>query len=150
MSNLKTSLKVALQMLTLLAQSEHRPLAVRELSSALHQSEKYLEQLLLPLRRARLVQSTRGPHGGYQLARTPERISLLDVLELMQGPLTFCDCASRQCGECVNPALWQTLEACIDTSIASVTLADVIAGRPISIPNKVALSPAWVKDGLGI
>ncbi len=150
MSNLKTSLKVGLQMLALLARSGHRPLAVRELSAELDQSEKYLEQLLLPLRRARMVTSTRGPHGGYQLARTPEQISLLEVLELMQGPLTFCDCTNRHCGECVNPALWQTLESCIDTSIARVTLADVIAGRPMSLPNQVVLSPTWVRDGLGI
>ncbi|PSR20572.1 MAG: Rrf2 family transcriptional regulator [Sulfobacillus acidophilus] len=150
MSNLKTSLKVGLQMLSLLASSGHRPLAVRELSAELNQSEKYLEQLLLPLRRARIVVSTRGPHGGYQLARAPEQISLLEILELMQGPLTFCDCTNRQCGECVNPALWQTLEACIDKSIASVSLADVIAGRPMSVPDHVVLSPVWVRDGLGI
>lgn len=150
MSNLKTSLKIGLQILELLAKSGGRPIPVRELSAELDQSEKYLEQLLLPLRRSRLVKSTRGPHGGYQLARSAEHIILLEVMELMQGPLTFCDCANRDCRECVSPAIWQALEACIETSTAAVTLADVMASRPPRVPKRVQLSPSWVEDGLGI
>ncbi len=150
MSNLKTSMKIGLQILDRLARSENRPVPVRELSIELSQSEKYLEQLLLPLRRARLVISSRGPHGGYRLARDAAQITLWEVLVLMQGPLVFCDCPTRQCGECVSPAMWQTLESCIEASIASVTLADVIASRSPEMPNRVVLSPAWVQDGLGI
>lgn len=150
MSNLKTSLKIGLQILEALARSEKRPVPVRELSLELQQSEKYLEQLLLPLRRARLVTSTRGPHGGYRLARDTSEISLWDVLALMQGPLTFCDCPNRSCGECVSPAMWQTLESCVERSIARVTLADVMASRSPEMPDRMALGSAWVQDGLGI
>lgn len=150
MSNLKTSLKIGLQILSLLVRSENRPVSVRELSIELNQSEKYLEQLLLPLRRARLVTSVRGPHGGYHLSRPPSQITLLEILEMMQGPLTFCDCPTRACAECVSPAIWQTLESCIESSMAQVTLADIIASRPLTMPKRVTLSPAWVQDGLGI
>lgn len=150
MSSLKTSLKIGLQILEQLARSESRPVPVRELSVTLKQSEKYLEQLLLPLRRSRVVISTRGPHGGYQLSRPAARITLLEVAELMQGPVTFCDCADRRCRECVSPAIWQTLESCIETSMASVTLADIMASHPPRVPDRVPLSPAWVRDGLGI
>lgn len=150
MSNLKTSLKIGLQILERLARSGPHPVPVRELSAELHQSEKYLEQLLLPLRRSRVVTSTRGPHGGYQLSRPADRISLLEVLELMQGPLTFCDCPDRRCGDCVSPAIWQTLQGCIETSIDSLTLAEVLASRPPHMLEHVSLSASWVQDGLGI
>ncbi len=150
MSNLKTSLKIGLQILSVLARSESRPVSVRELALELGQSEKYLEQLLLPLRHARLVTSLRGPHGGYHLSRPPSHIALLEILELMQGPVTFCDCPSRQCAECVSPAMWQALEACMETSMAHVTLADVMTMRPPKLPARVGLSPVWVENGLGI
>ena len=150
MSNLKTSLKIGLQIMEILARSESRPVSVRELSVRLNQSEKYLEQLMLPLRRSRMVISMRGPHGGYQLSRSPGQITLLEIMVLMQGPLTFCDCPTRQCGECVSPTIWQTLEKCIETSIAAVTLADVMAGHPPALPDQIALTPTWVRDGLGI
>lgn len=149
MNGLKTSLKVSLQVLQLLAKST-TPVPVRQLGLELHQSDKYLEQLLLPLRRARLVTSTRGPHGGYRLARPPAYIALLEIVELMQGPFTFCDCPSRQCLECVNPAVWQTLESAIEASLAGVTLQDLIAGRRLAGLERVPLSPAWVQGGLGI
>jgi Rrf2 family protein len=150
MSNLKTSLKVGLQILTVLAASEnHRPVPVRELGDQLGQSEKYLEQLMLPLRRSRLVNSVRGPHGGYQLARTPDSITLAEVMELMQGPISFCDCLTRDCGDCVSPAIWQTLESVVASSLAQVTLKDLMTGRRTLVAPP-ALSPAWVRDGLGI
>lgn len=150
MNNLKTSLKVGLGMLEVLALAGTTPVTVREMAFRLEQSEKYLEQLLLPLRRARLVTSLRGPHGGYRLARPAAYITLLDVVQLLQGPVTFCDCPSRQCGECVSPPLWQALEACIETSMASVTLDEVFSGRTPELPRRIALGPAWVEDGLGI
>ena len=48
---------------------------------------KFLEQLLMALKRARLVQSRKGPHGGYRLARPAEKISLAEVIRLLDGAL---------------------------------------------------------------
>lgn len=150
MNGLKTSLKVGLQMLAFLARAGSHPASVREMAAQMDQSEKYLEQLLLPLRRARLVTSVRGPHGGYLLARPAAYITLLEVVQLLQGPVTFCDCPSRQCCECLNPSLWQSLESCVETSMASVTLADAMGGRAPELPRRLALGSGWVQDGLGI
>lgn len=150
MNGLKTSLKVGLGILELLARAQGRPLTVREMAEQLNQSEKYLEQLLLPLRRARLVASLRGPHGGYLLARQASQVTLLDIVELLQGPITFCDCPTRNCKECLSPSTWQALESCIATSMEGVTLADVMAGRIPRMPRRVALGPNWVDEGLGI
>ncbi|MCY0899872.1 MAG: Rrf2 family transcriptional regulator [Firmicutes bacterium] len=150
MNGLKTSLKIGLQILAFLADARNQPVSVRQLSEALNQSEKYLEQLLLPMRRARFVMSTRGPHGGYQLARPPAYITLSEIVNVLQGPITFCDCATHQCRECVNPVMWQALEACVDQSLGSVTLADVISGRPFPLPPRISTTAGWVQGGLGI
>lgn len=150
MNGLNTSLKVGLHILTLLARPGKDPLTVREMAAQLNQSEKYLEQLLLPMRRARLVMSVRGPHGGYLLARPSAQISLLEIMQLLQGPITFCNCPSLNCQECVNPPMWQALETCIETSMASVTLDDVIAERRPKLPGRIALGSSFVEHGLGI
>ncbi|HYC94104.1 MAG TPA: Rrf2 family transcriptional regulator, partial [Sphingomicrobium sp.] len=65
---------------------------------------KYLELIMLDLKKARLVRSTRGPRGGYVLACDPAAISFGDVLRAMQGPIALLSCASinfyEPCGDC--------------------------------------------------
>lgn len=56
---------------------------------------KYLEQILVTLKRSRIVRSVKGQHGGYQLARAPERITLAEVIRLFDGPLAPTVSASR-------------------------------------------------------
>lgn len=54
--------------------------------------EAYLEQLLTVLRKAGLLRSTRGPHGGHELARQPTQITFGEVVRTLEGPLTLVDC----------------------------------------------------------
>jgi Rrf2 family protein len=65
---------------------------------------KYLELIMLDLKRAGLIRSTRGPRGGYRLARAPEEISFGDVVRVMEGPIALVSCASENfyepCGDC--------------------------------------------------
>lgn len=150
MNGLKTSFKVGLQMMEALSATGDRPLTVRLMAEQLNQSEKYLEQLLLPMRRARLVRSLRGPHGGYVLGRPASYITLLEVVELLQGAVVFCDCPTGQCGECVSPTVFQALEDCLEGTLASLTLQDLIAAKAPILPRHLALSPVWVQGGLGI
>jgi Rrf2 family protein len=63
------------------------PVQVRVVSERQGIPTRYLEQIFRRLRRARLVHSKRGPGGGYTLARPPERITLRDVIEAVEGPL---------------------------------------------------------------
>jgi Rrf2 family transcriptional regulator, cysteine metabolism repressor len=56
---------------------------------------KFLEQLLLVLKRGRLVKSLKGHHGGYRLARPPEKISLAEIIRLLDGALAPTDSVSR-------------------------------------------------------
>jgi Rrf2 family transcriptional regulator, cysteine metabolism repressor len=61
-------------------------LQVREIAEVHQVSEEYLSQIMLLLKRAKLVYSTRGPTGGYSLARSPTNVTVGEVLRLLEGP----------------------------------------------------------------
>jgi Rrf2 family protein len=69
---------------------------------------KYLELIMLDLKKAGLVKSARGPKGGYQLARQPELISFGEIVRSMEGPIALVSCASvnfyAPCGDCHDEA----------------------------------------------
>lgn len=94
--------------------------------------EQYLEQLLGSLRRGGLVQSARGAQGGYQLSRPPEEITLLHIMDVMEGPLTLSECVTdgeHQCpmdGKCPSKGALQYLTDSINHLFAGITLKDLI------------------------
>lgn len=103
----------------------------------------YLEQLFARLRRAGLVESVRGPGGGYRLSRPADAISVAAVVMAVDEPLhaTRCDARSEVgClakGErCTTHYLWEALGDEIEHFLGGVTLADVVARR---IPRRVAV-----------
>src|SRR5919201_1600088 len=65
--------------------------------------EAYLEQLLTALRKAGLVRSTRGPHGGHELARPPAEIRFAEVIAALEGPLVPLDCLNDADACVVSP-----------------------------------------------
>jgi len=67
--------------------SDQTPMQIKEISSNGNIPHSYLEQLLSSLRKAGLVKSIRGAHGGYFLGRSAESISVLEVLEVLEGSL---------------------------------------------------------------
>jgi Rrf2 family cysteine metabolism transcriptional repressor len=101
----------------------------------------YLEQLVVSLREAGLVVSTRGAHGGYELARAPESITMSEVLRALEGPIApmfcatddpehalICDRASR----CTVNLLWVRVRDAITTTLESMTLADLAPERMVA------------------
>ncbi|MDW8402924.1 Rrf2 family transcriptional regulator [Chloroflexus sp.] len=91
----------------------------------------YLNQLLITLRRAGLVESLRGPQGGHLLARSPESITLLDALTVLEGPILPAEGGrdDLQPTEPLDRALidevWSELRATIERRLASITLDDL-------------------------
>ena len=69
---------------------------------------KYLELIMLDLKRAGLVKSARGPKGGYRLARSADQISFGEIVRSMEGPIALVSCASvnyyAPCGDCHDEA----------------------------------------------
>jgi Rrf2 family protein len=99
----------------------------------------YLEQLVVSLRDAGLVQSTRGARGGYQLTRPPQEIRMGSVLRALEGPIAPMVCASEDeahaqlCGRtgfCGVSLLWLKVRDGIVSAVDSLTLADLARPNP--------------------
>ena len=95
--------------------------------------EAYLEQLLGSLRRAELVKTVRGAQGGYQLSRPAGDITARDILEAMEGPLSFSDCVGegsespcRHSENCPARGVWEYLTGQINGLLSHITLDDMI------------------------
>ncbi len=98
-------------------------------------SRKHLHALLAILKSGGLVRSVRGPEGGFLLARSPDQISLGEVLEALEGPFSLVDCVAdrRTCdrvNECVTRGVWQELSGAIENLLDDVTLQDLVVPEP--------------------
>ncbi len=74
---------------------EHRPMQVREIAQRNQIPEEYLGQIMVSLKRSRLVHASRGPGGGYFLSRPPETITVGEVVRLLDGPFTGVELTQR-------------------------------------------------------
>jgi Rrf2 family transcriptional regulator, nitric oxide-sensitive transcriptional repressor len=83
---------LALHSLALLADGQGRNFSVKELAGRLAASEAHLSKILQRMNKMGLVNSTRGPGGGFDLAQPPERIRLIDVYEEFEGPVNVSGC----------------------------------------------------------
>jgi Rrf2 family protein len=105
----------------------------------------YLEQLVVNLREAGLVVSTRGAHGGYELARPPQDISMSAVLRALEGPIAPMICASDdpehattcdRSSHCTVNILWVRVRDAITSTLEAMTLADLVPPRVIGLDER--------------
>ena len=100
----------------------------------------YLEQLLGTLRRAGLVNSVRGANGGYLLAKAPEDITVGDILDATEGPVSISDCIGDEgccdrSGQCRTRRVWEYLSSSINHLLQSITLKDMMEQEDFPLPN---------------
>jgi len=99
-------------------------------------SKQYLAKIFGSLARAGLVTPVRGKHGGYVLARAPSEISILEVIEAVEGPiaLNFCQSEPPKCEEVACPLrpVWTELQEIVSSRLADVTLQMLIDKCPAS------------------
>jgi len=115
------------------------PVCLAEIAASQRLSLSYLEQLFARLRRSGLVASSRGPGGGYRLARDSDRISVAAIIAAVDEPIraTRCDETSGPClalpgqltERCQTHDLWAELGRQISLFLGGVTLADVVLGQ---------------------
>lgn len=119
-------------MLDLAEHATDRYITLNDVSSRQEISEKYLEQIVSPLSRAGFVQSARGPHGGYKLAREPREYNVGEILRTIEGSLSPVACLEQNSEKCRRkencPVLgfWQGLDNAIETYVDSYTLEDLL------------------------
>lgn len=70
------------------------PINITEISKSQGISVKYLEQIIIPLKKAKLITSVRGPKGGHKLSQAPDKIFLWQILKHLESHLTLVDCVS--------------------------------------------------------
>ena len=116
-----------------------------------------VSKLLKSLARAGLVTSTRGAHGGYELARNPRDISAADVIHALEGPVSITECSASEShcdfeSICNVGGAWQRISVAIRDALDEVSLVDLsqtknplprfhFAGLPVYLENSAAKKP---------
>jgi Rrf2 family protein len=115
------------------------PVALAAVAEAESLPLAYLEHLVAKLRQAGLVSSVRGAHGGYRLARPADRITMLEVVEALEGPIAPMECFDPD-GEgrvlcshesdgdraCATKLLWTRVHAGVTKALRQTTLAELV------------------------
>ncbi len=105
---------------------------IAEIASSQAISAAFISRLAVPLKRAGLINAERGVGGGLSLARNPGEISLLDIMEALDGPVSVVKCVARPkiCKRnktCKVRGIWDGINSAIKNSLASITLASIMA-----------------------
>lgn len=115
--------------------------SLAEISKRQDISLPYLEQLFVRLRRAGLVESVRGPGGGYRLAKTPETIRVADILEAVDETVSALHVGAGVSGgisgsraQTLSNRLWESLSAHVYVFLHNHTLADVAKNQLLPCP----------------
>lgn len=134
---ISTKGRYALRMLIDLA--EHRDdgyIALKDIAARQGISKKYLEQIVPILNRTDFLKANRGFQGGYQLARTPDRYTVGEILRLTEGSLAPVACLESNPVECERSAIcatlpvWQGLYQTITDYLDNITLQDILDKKP--------------------
>ncbi len=130
---ISTKGRYALRMLLDLA--EHRDcgfISLRDVAARQEISKKYLEQIIPMLSKGGVLRTSRGTMGGYMLARTPDRITVGEILRLTEGSLSPVACADEhpvecaRCADCPTLPIWQGLSHVIAEYLDGITLQDIL------------------------
>ena len=117
-------------MIDLAMQRNSGPVTLAEISQRQKISLSYLEQLFGKMRRRALVNSVRGPGGGYRLARDMARVSVADIIDAVDEPIDSTQCGGKEnCHDdkkCITHDLWAKLNAHISAYLGAVTLKQLV------------------------
>ena len=123
----------ALRILSMLVQAEGDLLSVRTAATEVDVPYSFARSIQHGLAQAGIIESLRGVHGGMKLKADPSSVTLLDIVESVQGPMVVNDCTApdgacdRMSSCCYHP-IWAGTQALVSDYLASVTLADVVRG----------------------
>lgn len=122
-------------MLDLAIHAHREPVTLSDISLRQNISLSYLEQLFARLRRSELVQSVRGPGGGYRLGRETQKIAVVDIIDAVDESVDATRCQGQgncQQGEiCLTHHLWEDLSQQIHEFLSGISLADLMARHEV-------------------
>ncbi len=116
------------------------PIQLGEIAKRLEISVKFLEQIIIPLKKANYIVSVRGPKGGHSLARPPEEITLGEIVALLEegSSLAACDERAEVCsrsGVCPTRLVWQEAAQALFDKLSGITLADLAQRAGVEGPE---------------
>jgi len=122
-------------MLDLALHARHEPVSLADISERQSISVSYLEQLFAKLRKGGLVQSVRGPGGGYQLAREGGTIFIAEIIDAVDESVDATRCGGagdcQQGATCLTHELWSDLSAQLHTFLAGISLQELVDRREV-------------------
>ncbi len=125
--------RYGLRILLDIAQHERdeSPRTIKAIAASQDISAAFISRLAVPLRRANLIHAERGVGGGLRLARSPEDITLLDISETLDGPVSVLKCLAKpksckRYAKCPAKYIWSDLNTTIKNALATVTLSSVM------------------------
>lgn len=107
------------------------PMLLKDIAKNEDLSTKYLEHIVPLLKSANFINSTRGAHGGYSLARAPEKIDLRTLVAVLEGDIAPVDCVDspnicERSDSCVARDVWSVLEDKINETLEDINLRDMV------------------------
>lgn len=118
-------------MLSLAMNNRKSPIFLKDIAHSEEISEKYLSQIIIPLKAKGLVTTFRGAHGGYLLSRPASEITLRDIIEPLEGDITLVDCVSNpsicdRAKACATREVWNEMSSLLLDFMDTLTLEDLI------------------------
>jgi len=118
-------------MLDLAQHYDQGPVQIGDVSKRENISVKYLEQLIIPLKKANFIKSVRGPKGGHMLAKPPEEITVGDIVRILEGGINLSSCIENpevcdRTTRCLTRGVWEEATKAMYDKLNSATLSKMI------------------------
>lgn len=118
-------------MIELAERYKGEPVKLEEIAKKQNISEKYLEQIMLLLKKKGLVEGIAGMKGGFVLAKSPEEIKIIDIVEALEGSISPVRCVENKnlCtmySSCIAKEVWEGLRNKISEYLSSLKLSDIL------------------------
>ena len=109
------------------------PVRISDIAKRQDISVKYLEQIIIPLKEAKLIKSVRGPKGGHMLTRSPGKINVAMIVKVLEGNVDLTECVGdpgicERSHDCVARNVWKAATKAMDDKLTSITLSDMLKG----------------------
>jgi len=107
------------------------PVRIAEIARRQDMPVKYLEQLIIPLKRGNFIKSVRGPKGGHMLARPPEEITVGQIVKALESRVELVGCIENpsECersGKCLTRGIWEAVSNAMYDKLNSITLSKML------------------------
>ena len=131
---LSTRSRYGLKAVVDIAARNGKSVSIKSMSERLEISENYLEQLIIKLKKAGILNSVRGAGGGYSLREPPEDITVGKILNILEGSLYPAKCLDDDdttcgygvCNPCATKGVWEKIYESVTTVVESITVMDLV------------------------